>query len=147
MRSSWIFPLYLVFLISLVALPAHSQLQSSSSAPALRMGRYDKSTEVVVSGTIASIQTQAGSLPHGTYLSLNSGALAVNVQMGLFSKASIPFSAGNQVQVTGSMITFNGQQILLARQVQSSNQTLVIRTANGFVVRPRPTAQNGGIQP
>ena len=138
-----------IFTISVVVLAepvAWSQIQTTS--PALRMGRYDKSTEVVVSGTIASIQTQNnGMLPRGTYIALRSGALALNVHMGLFSAGSIPFAAGDLVQVTGSMISTKGGQVLLARQVQSAGKSLMVRSSNGFVVRAHPASLAQGLQP
>lgn len=132
----------LVCAISLLSLaePARAQSQQSAAqkpAPALRMGRYDKSTEVVTSGSIASIQTQkTGALPRGTYLTVHSGTLKLNVHMGLFSPSAIPFAVGDQVQITGSLISMNGNQVLLARQVQSSSQSLTVRSSNGFVMRP-----------
>jgi hypothetical protein len=126
-----------------LAPPAYPQLQQAAQqqrAPALRMGRYDKSAEVVTSGTIASIQSsKSATLPRGAYIALHSGALTLNVHMGLFSPSSIPFAVGDQVQVTGSLISLNGTQILLARQVQSSSQTLTVRSSNGFVMRPHAT--------
>lgn len=145
--SRFVLPVCLIFVASLLAPLAHSQAsqavqQNTSPAPALRMGRYDKSAEVVTSGTIASIQTQKNTvLPRGAYLALHSGALTLNVQMGLFSPGAIPFAVGDQVQVTGSIISTTGGQILLARQVQSASQTLTVRTPNGFVMRPHPAAR------
>lgn len=141
--------------MALLAPAAYSQLQpgfQQSTAPALRMGRYDKSSEVVNNGTVASIGVQRnGTLPRGTYLVLHSGALTLNVQMGLLSPASVPFAVGDQVQVIGSIASIRGQQVLLARQVQFSGKTLTVRSAHGFVLRPRPASQsqslNQGTQP
>jgi hypothetical protein len=133
--------LCLIFVASLAAPAVRSQTSQAAQtlAPALRMGRYDKSTEVTSSGTIASIQTQKSTtLPRGAYLVVHSGAVTLNVQMGLFPPGAIPFAAGDQVQVTGSLISTSGGQILLARQVQSASQTITVRTPNGFVLRPHP---------
>jgi hypothetical protein len=115
----------------------------------LRMGQYNKASEVVVTGTIQSIQTEDGtsSLPRGTYLTLLSPPLTLNVQMGLFGAASIPFKAGDSVSVTGSLMTVNGAQILLARLVQSSTHSITVRSKHGFIVRPQPVGQtSGGLQ-
>lgn len=131
----------LFFNLASPAYPQSQQAAQQQRAPALRMGRYDKSAEVVASGTIASIQTsKSASLPRGAYIALHTAALTLNVHMGLFSPSSIPFAVGDQVQVTGSLISMNGTQILLARQVQSSSQTLTVRSSNGFVLRPHPAA-------
>jgi hypothetical protein len=142
-----------ILLLAVLASSARAQLQPNaqqaglqSGGSALRMGRYDKAAEVVDSGTITSIGAQkTGSLPRGTYVSLRAGAVTLNVQMGLYAPANIPFAVGDQVQVTGSLMSVNGQQIVLARQVQSSSKTLTVRSAHGFVLRPRPVSQ--GAQP
>ncbi|HWF39703.1 MAG TPA: hypothetical protein VG322_14360 [Candidatus Acidoferrales bacterium] len=135
--------LFCAILFFSLAPSAYPQLQQAAQqhAPALRMGRYDKSAEVVASGTIASIQSsKSATLPRGAYIALRSGALTLNVHMGLFSPPSIPFPVGEQVQVTGSLISMNGTQLLLARQVQSASHTLTVRSSNGFVLRPHPAA-------
>ena len=136
----------MIFVVGLAEPAARSQPQQAT-APTLRMGRYDKSTEVVVSGTVVSIQTQKNAtVPRGTYIVLRSGSLTLNVHMGLFSAGAIPFGSGDQVQVTGSVISANGGQILLARRVQSASQNLMVRSSNGFVVRTRPGGQLQGLQ-
>ena len=132
-----------------IAGPATQAQQIQTAAPvSSRMGRYDKAAEVVTSGTIVSISAQdnSTSMLHGTYLGLQSGPLTLNVHMGLFSANSIPFKAGDQVQVTGSLATVNGKKILLARRVQSANQVLTVRGPNGFVLRAHPATQAQGEQ-
>lgn len=118
-----------------------------ATAPALRAGRYDKSAEVTTSGIIVSIQSQRnGPLPRGTYIVLRSGALTLNVHMGLFPPESIPFASGDQVQITGSLAYTSGGQILLARQVQSASHAVTVRSTYGFVLRPRPADRMQGLQ-
>lgn len=133
---------------------AHGQAQpfqqiaaQPAASPALRMGRYDKGTEAVTSGTIVSVESATNAaLPRGTYLILRSGALTLNVHMGLFSPAAIPFAAGDAVQITGSLVSINGHQLLLARQVQSAGKTVTVRSSNGFVLRPAPGGNAQGSQ-
>jgi hypothetical protein len=129
--------------------PAIQAQQLQSSAPAgMRTGRYDKAAEVSTTGTILSIQAQNDSTatPRGTYLGLQAGPLTLNVHMGLFSANSIPFKAGDQVWVTGSLVTVNGKQILLARKVQSASRILTVRSPNGIVLRAHPAIQTQGEQ-
>jgi hypothetical protein len=137
----------MIFLFGLCEPAARSQQVTVPATPTLRMGRYDKSAEVVVSGTIVSIQNQKNTtVPRGTYIVLRSGPLTLNVHMGLFSAGAVPFASGDQVQVTGSMISTSGGQILLARRVQSASQNLMVRSSNGFVVRPHPAPSAQGLQ-
>ena len=148
MKRCWLAIITWVVLLGVIEPPLHAQEQQSrATAPVLRMGRYDKSTEAVVSGTILSIQAQTNAaIPRGTYILLRSGALILNVHMGLFSSSTIPFKTGDQVQVRGSLIATSGGQILLARQVQSGNGSLTVRSSKGFVVRAHPLAQTQGQQ-
>ena len=132
-----------------IAGPATPAQQTQAPAQAgMRTGRYEKAAEASTTGTILSIQAQndATATPRGTYLSLQAGPLTLNVHMGLFSASSIPFKVGDQVQVTGSLVTVNGKQILLARQVQSASQVLTVRSPNGIVLRVHPAIHTQGEQ-
>lgn len=127
--------------------PFQQIVPQPAASPALRMGRYNKATEAVTSGTIVSVESaKNAALPRGTYLILRSGGLTLNVHMGLFSPATIPFAAGDAVQITGSLVSVNGNQLLLARQVQSAGKTLTVRSSSGFVLRPAPAGRAQGLQ-
>ncbi len=56
----------------------------------------------------------------------------------------MPFHVGDQVQVTGSLITVAGKQMLLARTVSSASQTITVRTTGGQALRPSALASNPG---
>ena len=133
---------------ALAQTPQSQQVTAQTApAPALRPGQYDKSVEVTTSGIVASIQAQKnGPLPRGTYIVLRSGGLTLNVHMGLFPPESIPLASGDQVRITGSLVSINGAQILLARQVQSATQELAVRSTRGFVLRPHAAAPMQGPQ-
>jgi len=124
-----------------------ARAQQGSATPALRVGQYNEASEVVVKGTIQAIQAQTGgTLPGGTYVTLQTVPITYTVHMGLFSPASIPFKAGDSVSITGSLVTINGTQIFLARLMQSGSQSLTVRSSNGFVLRGHGAGQKGGLQ-
>src|SRR5271155_5357243 len=104
---------------------------AASAAPAQQskwLPKYDKATEVTTSGTIQAIErTQDRSTVPGTYVTLQTVPLTFSVHMGMWSAARMPFHVGDQVQVTGSLITVGGKQILLARTVSSASQTIAVR--------------------
>ena len=134
-----------VFLFGFAGVVLLQAQQTTTAAPTLRMGRYDKSTETTFNGTVVAVQGPSNSkLPRGTYLVVRSGAITWNVHMGLFASKAIPFASGDSVQITGSVISFNGQQILLARQVNSGSKSITVRSTGGFVLRPHPAAQTQG---
>ena len=128
--------------------PAWGQ-QSKAGPPLPRAGQYNKSAEVVVAGTIQSIEGDDGaSMPvTGTYITLQSSPVTFHVHLGIFSAAQVPFKVGESVSVTGALVNVRGAQILMARLIKSASQSLVIRSANGFVVRPHPASSGqGGLQ-
>jgi hypothetical protein len=133
-------------LLFLLTAPMFRAQEQPTATPILRMGRYDKRTETVANGTIVSIQAQRRSMtmPRGTYVVLQSGPLTLNTHLGLFSGENFPFKTGDQVSVTGSLITIHGNQFLLARQIRSGTQSLTIRSSNGFVLRAHPVVQAQG---
>jgi hypothetical protein len=126
----------------ILAAPAARAQQSKSS----RIPRYDKTTEVTTSGTIQAIERQqdATTVP-GTYLTLQTVPITFPVHMGMLSASKMPFHVGDQVQVTGSLITVGGgKQILLARTVTSATQTVTVRTTGGQPLRPTALASATG---
>lgn len=147
--SYFVFAIACLGVFSGIAGPATAAQQAQTTAPtSIRTSRYDKAAEVVTSGTIISISAQSDSTTvlRGTYLGLQAGPLTLNVHMGLYSASAIPFKAGDQVKVTGSLVTVNGKQVLLARQVQSANQALTVRGPNGFVLHAPSTNRTQGEQ-
>jgi hypothetical protein len=149
---SLVFAAFVLLLFGLAgpAAPAQSQV---ATAPTVRPQRYNKSAEVTVSGTVSAVETQnAGTLPRGIYIVVRSGASTFNVHMGMLSQKSIPFASGAQVTVTGAIVAANGTKIMLAREVRSGSQDLMIRSTNGLVVRPHSIDQKSvdgaqGLQP
>ena len=120
----------------------------TQAMPAARVGQYNKAAETSVSGTVTAIEAQhAQTLPRGTYLTLRSGGSLLTVHMGLYSQKSLPFKTGAQVTVIGALATVNGSKIFLAREVQSSGRSTVIRSSNGFVLRPHSDSSSQGLQP
>jgi hypothetical protein len=116
---------------------------ASLAAPAARaqqsnwLPKYDKATEVTTSGTIQAIaRSQDRTSVPGTYVTLKTVPLTLAVHLGMWSAAKMPFHVGDQVQVTGSLITVGGKQILLARTVSSASQTITVRTTGGQALRP-----------
>jgi hypothetical protein len=123
---------------------AHAQQQQT--AP-LRVVHYDPATEVVIQGTIESVEQQKNPAGlNGTHLILRTVPLALDVHMGLFGPKDIPFRVGEQVQVTGSLVNTGGKQVLLAREVHSATQMLTVRNANGIVKRPVNSLRAEGVQ-
>jgi len=131
-----------LFCAGSLAAPAARAQQSKYTGG---LPQYDKATEVTTSGTIRAIERQQDlSTVPGTYVTLQTVPLSLSVHMGMWNAAKMPFHVGDQVQVTGSLITVGGKQMLLARTVSSASQTITVRTTGGQPLRPSALASNLG---
>jgi hypothetical protein len=147
MRSRGLFVTVCLAMLSIGGQAAQAQTQQATAVQP-RIGQYNKSAETTVSGTVTAIESQsATTLPRGTYLTLRSGGSLLSVHMGLLSQKSLPFKSGAQVTVIGALAAVNGSKIFLAREVQSGGKTIVVRSPNGFVLRPHSISSSQGLQP
>ncbi len=134
----------LTVLYAVFPLLAAAQQQTTA---AIRAPHYDPATEVAARGVIHAIkqQTNPGRL-RGTYLSLRTGPLSLDVHLGLLGRESVPFQVGDQVEVTGSLVKIGDAQILLAREVRSVDKVLTVRNAHGLVRRAAAPKPDSGVQ-
>jgi hypothetical protein len=56
---------------------------------------------------------------------------------GLQGKGALSVANGQQVQVTGVMKTYKGQQVLLARTVKAEDYVYAIRNEHGIPITPQ----------
>ncbi len=96
---------------------------------------YNPKTETKVSGTIDDVQQHAGR--HGwtgIHLMLKTGTGMVEVHVGpanYISQQKFSFVKGDQIEVLGSLVSLNGSDALLAREITKDGKTLTLRTAQG----------------
>ena len=135
----------------LLAMSAHT-MSASSKQQTSTMAKnaafrpaYDASKEVTISGTVHSISRHSDSgKPSGAHLMIATAHGLVDAHLGSFAlEGSRPISLnlGEQVRVAGVMITVKGSPMLLARTIQTSTQTFVIRNEHGALLFPRPAAR------
>jgi len=77
------------------------------------MPRYNTATEVILRGTITKIETQMGRMGwNGTHLVVAFDAETLTVYVGpskYLEQQGFSFAAGEQIEVTGSRIRFEGR--------------------------------------
>ncbi len=102
---------------------------------------YDLSHEVSLNGTVSTVvaKSSPGMLP-GSHLLLATLSGPVDVSLGMFGllgKGALSVSGGQQIEVTGVMKAFRGEQIFFARRVKVENRVYAIRNEHGIPVTPQ----------
>jgi hypothetical protein len=127
--------------VCLLSVPRPAQAQTAVTAKVAGPFAYDLSKEVTFKGTVASVLTKAsaGMIP-GSHLLLTTLFGRADISLGVFGlrgKGALSVEAGQQVEVTGVMKTFQSGQIFLARTVKVGNQIYAIRNEHGVPVSPQ----------
>ena len=139
---------------------ATAQVSNSSQPSAIGFVGWDATQLNTPDVTVTSVIQQAVSdhssgIPVGLHLMLGTpqGVLDVSVGPYLSQETKQALAAGQQVRVTGRIVTVSGQNYLLAKQLLINGQQITIRTDHGSLVRTRKqaracsqTLQNGDLQ-
>ena len=127
------FQLVVILMVALVAVfvPVIAA-QKSTSVP-----KYDPTTEVTLKGTVDEVRDRecpvSGGM--GSHIILRLPAdktIEVHLASTKFVKAyELVFSKGDNIEVTGSKVTFEGVETIFAREVKRGNDTFVFRDKDG----------------
>jgi DNA polymerase III alpha subunit len=134
MQKLWSFSalLILVVVFSWTAL-AYSQMGPGGGNC---LSNYDPKTETVITGTVQQVTQQTGKRGwNGTHLTVQTDSGAIRVHLGpsnYLAKQQFSFGAGDQLSITGSKVTMQGTEVLIAREIKKGDKTLVLRNAQGI---------------
>jgi hypothetical protein len=113
----------------------------SQMGPGMGMGRgrssrmYNPATEVTLKGTVEAVKTISGRRAwSGTHLTLQTESGSFDVHLGpsaYLKEKHFEFTKGDQIEVTGSKVKFQNQEIIIAREVKMEGKTLTLRNAQG----------------
>jgi DNA/RNA endonuclease YhcR with UshA esterase domain len=127
----------LVLALCVFALPLHAQT-SDTTKPVVRL-RYDITQEMTFTGTVSSVvkasarETKKAGASH-VIVQTTSGK--VDADLGRYAmrgQGALTVTPGQLIQLTGVMKTVRGQQVVIARLVQSNGKVYKIRNEHGFV--------------
>jgi DNA/RNA endonuclease YhcR with UshA esterase domain len=98
--------------------------------------RYDPSTEITLKGTIENVkQVSRSGAWTGTHLTLKAEQGTFDVHVGptaFLAKNQMTFAKGDNIEVTGSKVKYEGADAVLAREVKKGDKTLTLRNAAGI---------------
>jgi len=125
---------HIVLLIVAVVLAFAPSLaaQSSQAVP-----KYDPATEVTLKGTIVDISERVcpvsgGMGFHFVLKSQDGKTIEVHVTTTKFMKTyDVALNKGDEVEVVGSKVKFEGVETIFAREVTHGNDTFVFRDKTG----------------
>jgi DNA/RNA endonuclease YhcR with UshA esterase domain len=111
---------------------AANQAPANANAP-----KYDKSTEVKLKGTVEDVRDYqcpiSGTM--GAHLTLklqDGGAIELHLAATKYVKSyEMVFNKGDEIEVTGSKVKFNGADTILAREIIRGQDSFVFRDENG----------------
>lgn len=99
--------------------------------------KYDPATEVTLKGTVDEVRDRECPVSGGTgaHIILRfSGDKTIEVHLAAskFVKTyDLTFNKGDQIEVTGSKVIFEGVETIFAREVKRGNDTFVFRDKQG----------------
>lgn len=112
-------------------------IAGQSSAPdSTLVPKYNLSTEVRLRGMVVDINDHpcpiSGGLGSHLILQTQEGTIEVHLAPTKFVKEyQLIFARGDNVEVLGSRVIFQGKDALLAREIVRGEDTFVFRDANG----------------
>jgi hypothetical protein len=101
---------------------------------------YDAAHEITVEGTIQRVVTQHMiGAPAGWHVMIAGPQGLVDAHLGPFlsDQTKSALRGGAPVQILGAMLSLNGKDFLLARQLTVGGRTVIVRSEHGLPVHER----------
>lgn len=101
------------------------------------MRMYNPSTIETIKGKVVKVDkiTPMKGMYYGIHALIKTGEEELSVHLGpgwYVEKQTPQVKEGDQVEITGSKITFQGKPALIAAKLTKGDETLVLRDENGF---------------
>lgn len=106
-------------------------------APGAGVPKYDPKTEAVFKGTVQEVRDRqcpvSGGMGSHVVLKLEDGAsIEIHLATTKFVKEyELEFNVGDQLEVTGSKVVFEGVETIFAREVKRGGDVYVFRDKDG----------------
>ena len=126
----------------LLGLSWGADAQQRNLAVPSRSNSYNSKNETVVQGTVLSYSETTGRAPIGARVTVQTSTGPLEVQVGSASYLhanNLSFAPGDFVRFVGANATEKQGTVLLARTVQKGNQTVNLRSPQGFPMVNRVT--------
>lgn len=111
------------------------------------MRMYDPATETRIKGTVEEVKQATCGQMMGIHVVLKSGEETKEVMLGpstYITSKGFSFVKGDSLDVTGSKITMNGVDYIIAREVVKNGKSLTLRDKGG---KPQWSGKGMGMGP
>jgi hypothetical protein len=135
MNSRRTFQVLLVVATAIVSIVPVAYCQGPKTGGGGRF--YNPGTETTVTGTVQQVKTVSGRAGRGwgglhLDVKTDSGTLDVHLGPAAFIAAkNFKFTKGDRVEVTGSKVTYEGHEAIIAREVKMGSKVLTLRDTQG----------------
>ncbi len=122
-----------LFLMAVLAAVAFAQNNTADEPP-----KYDVAKEVTIKGTVEEVKqvpNPKGAM--GIHLMVKSGSDVLEVRLcpnSFLKEIDIAFNKGDELKVTGSKVRVGEKDVILAREIERGNNTIVLRDKQGVPV-------------
>ncbi len=112
-------------------------LAAGKANPQTAVPKYDPTTEATFKGTVEEVRDRqcpvSGGMGSHVILKLGDGkTIEVHLATTKFMKNyELVFAKGDQIEVTGSKVMFEGVETIFAREVKRGNDTFAFRDKSG----------------
>ncbi|HVO79850.1 MAG TPA: hypothetical protein VMT28_03915 [Terriglobales bacterium] len=123
---------FLILALAVAMVPAFAAQKTAPGVP-----KYDPTTEAVFKGTVEAVTDRqcpvSGGMGSHVLLKLADGStIEVHLASTKFIHTyELIFNKGDEIEVTGSKVKFEGVDTIFARQVKHGNDTYVFRDKDG----------------
>jgi hypothetical protein len=117
-----------------LATPGYAQTAAATTKSTVPL-RYDVSKEVTFSATVESVPGKSSDARTQDFVVLQTPMGTINGELTPFAlnpKWGISISSGEQVKVTGLMMTSQNKQVFVIRTLQAGGHTYQLRNERGF---------------
>jgi DNA/RNA endonuclease YhcR with UshA esterase domain len=126
-----------VILVAALATAVTPALAAGKGNPQTAVPKYDPATEVTLKGTVDGVRERecpvSGGMGAHVVLKTSDGkTIEVHLATTRFMKNyDLVFNKGDQIEVTGSKVVFEGVETIFAREVKRGNDTFTFRDKDG----------------
>ncbi len=140
----------IVWLVGVLLLSTIASAQQKAQTIPQRNQAYDPSREISVQGSVIGYSEISSAAPFGPHVTLQTSFGVLDIHLGnarLLESNHFTLATGDTIRVLGESVPFGSGTQFLARVIQKGNQALVLRSPQGFPLRPatKSTDQQGAL--